>query len=394
MLDATDRFTHANVFAYYNAHMRRPNLSPLPVAVLGGFVAMLGASASAIFGNSPWTERLGETPAALAVGLLLIALLGLAATVLHWNPPESSTAGGSPSHHSVRVVRTGYAAFFALLAAVAAVLMGIQQGYLRIVDPSASTPQDAVTEPEPALDQDPPATESTDPGPEVTDTQPTTTSPTITSPTPPTESTPSISSVGSNDPVSIQQIEDAVNGFLSDSQTEMFSVVLADGVVKLQGARAGSDSRMAKAAIERFPGVTTVLDETLLRLEEGDNLNQALDVDSVTFADNSADLDASGIRVLQRIASFLEAHKEVRIEIQGHTDTSGGASTNQALSEDRAAAVHDWLGEEIDPIRLKAVGYGESSPLIRPDPTEAERSVNRRIDFVVQETYSIPERPN
>jgi len=73
---------------------------------------------------------------------------------------------------------------------------------------------------------------------------------------------------------------------------------------------------------------------------------------------------------------------DLRITIQGYTDSIGSEAYNQKLSERRAQAVVDYLvsiGVSRD--RLNAVGYGESNPVASND-TAAGRAQNRRVEFV------------
>ena len=200
-----------------------------------------------------------------------------------------------------------------------------------------------------------------------------------------------------NDEISVQQLRDTVNQFLNDSGSEMIACASTGRGLDLRGESNEGDFEMASAAIKRFPGGggVEVQDKTLLRLNLGDNLILVLGVDSVTFAPRSAELDANGIRALQSVKTFLaqDAHKEVRFEIQGHTDSTGGTEDNIDLSLRRAQTVQDWLIQEgIAAVRIGTAARGESSPLIEPEETEDDQKVNRRIDLVVQETYSIEKR--
>jgi outer membrane protein OmpA-like peptidoglycan-associated protein len=104
----------------------------------------------------------------------------------------------------------------------------------------------------------------------------------------------------------------------------------------------------------------------------------------LTFVAGSDELTPESRTVLpvlaQRIAS---APAGTRFEIRTHTDTTGDAGYNQWLSEQRAAAVCDGLihaGVPRD--RLTIVGVGESSPLVAPETTEADRAANRRVEVV------------
>ena len=71
--------------------------------------------------------------------------------------------------------------------------------------------------------------------------------------------------------------------------------------------------------------------------------------------------------------------------IEGHTDSVGTATYNQALSERRAMAVRDVLIEAfgIHPGRIDAMGFGEGRPVAEND-TEEGRAINRRVEAVVE----------
>ena len=95
---------------------------------------------------------------------------------------------------------------------------------------------------------------------------------------------------------------------------------------------------------------------------------------TATFADDS------GARVAT-IAELLRDHPGVRVEIEGHTDASGAARANLALSQKRANAVRDALLEAgVERDRLVAYGYGEGVPLV-DNSTPEGRAQNRRIEF-------------
>jgi uncharacterized protein (TIGR03382 family) len=85
---------------------------------------------------------------------------------------------------------------------------------------------------------------------------------------------------------------------------------------------------------------------------------------------------------LNQVLEILKKHPEVlKVEIQGHTSSEGGAEYNLRLSNDRAKAVYAWLVERgIDGARLVPHGYGLTQP-IRPNDTEPHRQRNRRVQF-------------
>ena len=85
---------------------------------------------------------------------------------------------------------------------------------------------------------------------------------------------------------------------------------------------------------------------------------------------------------LNQVLKVLQNHPEVlRLEIQGHTSSEGGADYNLRLSNDRAKAVFQWLVDHgIDAPRLVPRGYGLTQPLL-PNDSEPNRQRNRRVQF-------------
>jgi peptidoglycan-associated lipoprotein len=110
------------------------------------------------------------------------------------------------------------------------------------------------------------------------------------------------------------------------------------------------------------------------------NLNNKFAQDvttTVTFAFNSAALDADAQAVLSRQASWIRQFPEVRFRVYGHTDLVGSAASNKSLGLRRANAVVAYLvGQGISRSRLEAVvSFGETQPLI---VTQGRERRNRR----------------
>lgn len=100
---------------------------------------------------------------------------------------------------------------------------------------------------------------------------------------------------------------------------------------------------------------------------------------------SSTELSQSSLNELDALVTALEAYPDIRIEIRGHTDSTGSVAYNQALSERRAERVYNYLVEHgIDPARLSKVGFGKTQP-IADNATEEGRRQNRRIDFRILE---------
>jgi outer membrane protein OmpA-like peptidoglycan-associated protein len=104
----------------------------------------------------------------------------------------------------------------------------------------------------------------------------------------------------------------------------------------------------------------------------------------LTFPAGSVRLGPAGKAVLDQAAQALGLFPTATITVEGHTDSSGDAATNQRLAEQRAEAVAAYLTTalRLAPGRIRAVGYGQDRPIAGND-TPTGRALNRRIDIVV-----------
>jgi len=105
--------------------------------------------------------------------------------------------------------------------------------------------------------------------------------------------------------------------------------------------------------------------------------------DNISFDVGRADIKPHLMRSLDSVAQTLRQYDRTRIEIAGHTDSTGSAASNQTLSENRAHAVRSYLASRgVAPERMYAVGYGQSRP-IASNATDYGRAQNRRVEIIV-----------
>lgn len=108
-------------------------------------------------------------------------------------------------------------------------------------------------------------------------------------------------------------------------------------------------------------------------------------LNNIFFDLEKAELKTASYPELNRVLDYLQSGDIKKIEISGHTDSTGSSEYNQALSERRAKAVYNFfLTSGISKDRMEAVGYGETKPMLSND-TLANRQKNRRVEFKVIE---------
>jgi len=103
---------------------------------------------------------------------------------------------------------------------------------------------------------------------------------------------------------------------------------------------------------------------------------------NVFFDFDKSNLKQESVTELNHAIKVLNEYKDIRIQIEGHTDFKGTDEYNQVLSEKRANAVKEYLLEHgFEAARIvKVIGYGESKP-VDTNETDEGRAHNRRVEF-------------
>jgi len=119
---------------------------------------------------------------------------------------------------------------------------------------------------------------------------------------------------------------------------------------------------------------------------EGCKTGDTIVLHGVNFEFNKATLTVNAKTLLDQVADALLARKDIKVEIDGHTDGKGGAAYNQKLSEARAASVKKYLvGRGVDEGRMTTKGFGKSMP-VADNSTDEGRELNRRVELKVTES--------
>ena len=86
---------------------------------------------------------------------------------------------------------------------------------------------------------------------------------------------------------------------------------------------------------------------------------------------------------MAKVSTILQLYPDLKVQVEGYTDSVGGDEYNQKLSENRANAVHDFLIQNgVPAANVTAIGYGKADPIASNDTADGRRQ-NRRVNLVV-----------
>ena len=101
------------------------------------------------------------------------------------------------------------------------------------------------------------------------------------------------------------------------------------------------------------------------------------------FVSKSVEVNPRFTPALDTVVALLINDPQLQVEIDGHTDNRGEDSENQALSEQRAASVAQYMEQAgINSSRIQVHAFGASQPVAAND-TVTGRAQNRRVEIIV-----------
>jgi outer membrane protein OmpA-like peptidoglycan-associated protein len=141
----------------------------------------------------------------------------------------------------------------------------------------------------------------------------------------------------------------------------------------------------ASAAIE--PTGDTKIDKTIdpqMAQSSAPPVDAVVDRKSIIYFDhNSNELPENAYETLNDIVKFTSQRPELKITVEGYTDSYGNAIYNKQLSQYRADMVKNYLiGNGIAPAKISAHGRGSDNP-IKPNATFEGRKQNRRVEIKI-----------
>lgn len=104
----------------------------------------------------------------------------------------------------------------------------------------------------------------------------------------------------------------------------------------------------------------------------------------ILFDTDSYSLRSASRSTLNDLAENFRQYPDNRINVEGHTDSTGSDAHNQRLSENRAASVADYLIDQgVGASKVVVYGFGEARPKASNDSAEG-RQLNRRVEIHIQ----------
>jgi len=106
-------------------------------------------------------------------------------------------------------------------------------------------------------------------------------------------------------------------------------------------------------------------------------------LNNLNFATNKSDIKTNSYKVLDELVNYLKLKPNLKIRIDGHTDSVGEESANLTLSSNRAESVKTYLiSKGIAASRLSTKGFGESMPIAN-NSTDIGKAKNRRTEIQI-----------
>jgi outer membrane protein OmpA-like peptidoglycan-associated protein len=149
-------------------------------------------------------------------------------------------------------------------------------------------------------------------------------------------------------------------------------------------AAASSDQQLQQAVQDREELRAKLLQQFSVIFATRDTARGLIvSLSDVLFDTGKSTLRPAAREKLAKISGIVLAYPDLRLAIEGYTDSMGSDAVNQQLSEQRAGSVRDYLAEETIPAAsMTSQGFGKTLPVASNDTAEG-RQKNRRVELVV-----------
>lgn len=150
----------------------------------------------------------------------------------------------------------------------------------------------------------------------------------------------------------------------------------------ISGKKAGFISNIEELSTKGLNRSETLYVKLELEIQEAREGTQIV-MNNIFFETGKANLNTAASTDLNRLVIYMQDNPSARVEIQGHTDSTGSVAINNKLSQDRANSVVRYLvSQGISNSRLSAKGFGSSQP-VDTNATAEGRANNRRVEIKI-----------
>lgn len=185
-----------------------------------------------------------------------------------------------------------------------------------------------------------------------------------------------------------KSVDEKINARVAESEAKANTKIesVAGQVETVQQHQKEQDAAIASLSQEAKDALKRATDAGVLAKGKV-AFQQTFGEDRIKFKLNKYELDDTAKAALDEFAGKVKGlTDQYYIEIQGHTDDTGGKRYNEDLGERRAEAVRRYLSRSagLPLMRMSTISYGDTLP-VAPNKTRAGRAQNRRVVIVVLE---------
>lgn len=185
-----------------------------------------------------------------------------------------------------------------------------------------------------------------------------------------------------------KSVDEKINAKVAEAEAKSNTKIesVAGQVEQVQQHQKEQDVQIASLSQEAKDALKRATDAGVLAKGKV-AFQQTFGEDRIKFKLNKYELDDAAKAALDEFATKVKGlTDQYYIEIQGHTDDTGGKRYNEDLGERRAEAVRRYLSRQdgLPLMRMSTISYGDTLP-VAPNKTRAGRAQNRRVVIVVLE---------
>ncbi|WP_321344044.1 OmpA family protein [uncultured Draconibacterium sp.] len=184
--------------------------------------------------------------------------------------------------------------------------------------------------------------------------------------------------------IELVNLNSAVTEPRIEKADEKGQIMLALPVGRNYAFNVSEDGFMFYSQSMRLADENSLTDPFILNIElEPIEVGAEMDLYNIYYETDSFAILAESEPELQKLVSFLKNNSGLKVEIQGHTDSSGNPENNLELSKLRAKSVVDYLVENGIAITcLQSEGYGDTKPVATNETVDGRR-LNRRTTIKI-----------